>query len=703
MSGLDAAAGIAGLLTLSFACLQGCIKGFTLLRRARSHDRDVAVVSLMIELEQHKFQTWAEEAGLFEDPPDLRVNARDARFVPKILEQLQTLLLDVNGLKKRYHLDIRVGSEILDLNEANSAGSRLLPQHRKSLSEFFEHKTRWRKWTWIAFDEKNVRALMEDVKVLVGQLQQYLDHERQVKMEQAFDIFLRTTVVKTANEQKLGVIGHDRNHSFSKGAVPAAARLKRQGLLLGVTDAYTDSPSINQRPEPWRTSTNRDTHTSLSSPSIASSPSSSSKSMRLNSMELDCPSPPPEGSRYFAWYAREPVLLEWKSGGRGIKLPLLENRVDRVSAFLHELDSSFHSLPCRGYIKDWAVKNRYAYVFDLPFSVYPPAAQRSPVERHMDQPSLPSMHTLRDMLERPMGIPSLNLRLSYAITLLETLLQIHTADWLHKELRSNNILFIRGPQSDNASDEDILLSPIYVAGYVYARVDSPDELTEPTESDFENDLYRHPQSMGSSRVSYRKSFDIFSVGCVLLELGLWKSLPDILRNGSKDVRSSGSLSNAAYKGPRFSFSSPSATLTPRSSSHSISRQSRDSLRERQSHDLKLRRSIRSVDRETRDDSPAPAFDLLELRHQLLLSHLNEGQSPETVATRRTSSNDILNALRGAAGMGYAGIVESFLRVVENMKAVESDTDPAGPVDEHEYALKLEMESLNTLRAIAKVI
>ncbi|OAP58887.1 hypothetical protein AYL99_06184 [Fonsecaea erecta] len=695
MNGLDTAAGIAGLLTLSFACLQGCIKGFTLLRRARSHDRDVAVVSLMIELELHKLLTWAEEVGLFETPRDLRVNARDAPYVPKILEQLQSLLLDVDGLRRRYNLDLREESEILSLDEGGSVGARLPSPQRKSLAALFRHKTKWRKWTWIAFDEKNVRRLMEDVTFLVGQLQQYLDHERQVKMEQAFDVFLRTTVVKTANERELGVIGHDRNHSFSKGAVSAAARLKRQGLLLGVTETGVDGHSVPQRPESWRTAGNRD---SLSSPSSLSA-ASSSKSMRLNSKELVVPSLQVEGTRYFAWYAREPVLLEWKSGGGGIKLPLLENRVDRVSAFLHELDSSFHSLPCRGYIKDWASKNRYAYVFDLPFSVYPPAVQKSPVKRHMDLPPLPSMHTLRDMLERPMETPSLNQRLSYAITLLETLLQIHTADWLHKEFRSNNILFIRGPELDDASEEEILPSPIYVAGYVYAREDSPNELTEPTESDLENDLYRHPLSMGSSRVSYRKSFDIFSVGCVLLEIGLWTSLPDILRNGSRDVpRAVGLLSAASKRSPNLSYSSSSTTLTPtpRSSSTSISRQSRGSLRERQSL------SLPSVDQEMGGD------DLLELRHQLLLSGLNEDHRRGGVATtaRHTPSNhDILKALKGAAGIVYAGIVESFLRVVENMKAMDSDADLAGRMDEHEHehALKLEMASLDSLRAMAEVI
>ena len=39
------------------------------------------------------------------------------------------------------------------------------------------------------------------------------------------------------------------------------------------------------------------------------------------------------------------------------------------------------------------------------------------------------------------------------------------------------------------------------------------------------DIHRHPDSLdGMSRKPYCKSFDMYSLGLVLLEIGLWKSL-----------------------------------------------------------------------------------------------------------------------------------------------------------------------------------
>jgi hypothetical protein len=106
-----------------------------------------------------------------------------------------------------------------------------------------------------------------------------------------------------------------------------------------------------------------------------------------------------------------------------------------------------------------------------------------------------------------------------------------------------------------------------VVGYAYSRADDPKKATEIPESDLEADLYRHPaltarshlslssvptalrpndairtrigterppgcdaangQTRSPRRPSYCKAFDVFSVGCMLLELGLWESLTSI--------------------------------------------------------------------------------------------------------------------------------------------------------------------------------
>ena len=723
MIGLDVASGVAGLLTLSISCLQGCIKGYTLLCRAKSYGRDVAGVRLMIELERHKLQTWAEEAGLFDQPPRLLVRRPDAQFVKDILAHLEETLLDVHKLKAKYGLDIvETGEEIRDLDEDDSIVSQLAPRQHVRLSELFQSKTRpWRKLTWITVDERNVRRLLDDVKGFVTELERFLEHSRQVKLDHAFNAMLRATVGKSANERELSVLGHGRSESFSIGAIPAAARWRRQGLLLGVLNTDVKDTSLAQT-DVYQTM--RETRSSFRvSPSAPRSPllSNSGRSMRLTSTKLTLPSSTTKATRQFAWFegdsgVLEPVLLEWKTGRGSIKLRDLENRVDKVSAFLHEMEPSFHSLTCRGYIKDWASAehtHRYGYIFNLPFSPYPQTAQQSAVLRHMDRPPLPQMHTLRDLLDRHVEAPALNLRFHIAITLLETLLQLHTAGWLHKELRSDNLLFIQHPPFDQEVDGAILQSSVYVAGYVYARLDNPHEMTEPVESGSENDLYRHPLSMGNSRRSYRKAFDVFSIGCILLELGLWLSFPDILRSRSSSVlRRRDSHQDESFTSARQSWSFRESTSTlgspgPRISSHSITEPSSKGVQIRRSSELRSRNSIHSIEEDLGQDSSGIAFDLLELRHQLLLSNLGTDNSraidSKQEGQTRTPFKDVLKALEGAAGTSYARIVQRFLLVVEDLEDMEDSSGTVSGTDEHAYALRLEMESLDTLRAIAKVL
>lgn len=130
--------------------------------------------------------------------------------------------------------------------------------------------------------------------------------------------------------------------------------------------------------------------------------------------------------------------------------------------------------------------------------------------------------------------PSLNIRLSISLTLVENLLNIHTYGWLHKEIRFENVIFIRnkGHLHENVNEELSQYS-IFVAGYIHSRVDGPGEMTEPLKSELEADLYRHPSLLSHARQPYRKSLDIFAVGCTLLEIGLWSSLQEILEHHSK--------------------------------------------------------------------------------------------------------------------------------------------------------------------------
>src|SRR5215475_9310014 len=104
MDGVSAVSAVCGIVSLSVTLLHGCFKGFALLYDASSYGRNVSTIRTMILVEQHKLHTWAQEAGLFEEHQDLRVNHQDFDMVPVILTQLDELLTDINALKVRYGL-----------------------------------------------------------------------------------------------------------------------------------------------------------------------------------------------------------------------------------------------------------------------------------------------------------------------------------------------------------------------------------------------------------------------------------------------------------------------------------------------------------------------------------------------------------------------------------------------------------------------
>ena len=154
----------------------------------------------------------------------------------------------------------------------------------------------------------------------------------------------------------------------------------------------------------------------------------------------------------------------------------------------------------------------YAYVYEV---------------ANLDEEPSQTNSTIRPLLNlfEHQRNPSLSYRVQVAVALAETVLQLHTAGWLHKGIRSENVLFL---------DRDKLCWEIgnslgpYLAGYDYSRADNPLEMTEDAPQTSNIDVYRHPQAQGAARPSFNKSFDLYALECVLLEIALWKKLQDIL-------------------------------------------------------------------------------------------------------------------------------------------------------------------------------
>ncbi|KAI4592011.1 hypothetical protein KJ359_011958 [Pestalotiopsis sp. 9143b] len=193
-------------------------------------------------------------------------------------------------------------------------------------------------------------------------------------------------------------------------------------------------------------------------------------------------------------------------------------RLDDLARMMHsavDRHPDLHTIDCLGYTDD-AGMSRYGLVYRAP------------------EPSHSTLHKLMSTSE--FKTPDLNDRIGLARTLSVALLSLHSLDWLHKSLCSNNILFFPSPFSASATQATATaalvpdISNPYLVGFDASRPDLDIEMSVVPKNPSILDLHRHPKLLsGPSRRPYCKSYDLYSLGLVLLEIGDWKVLQTYYR------------------------------------------------------------------------------------------------------------------------------------------------------------------------------
>lgn len=141
------------------------------------------------------------------------------------------------------------------------------------------------------------------------------------------------------------------------------------------------------------------------------------------------------------------------------------------------------------------------------------------------------------LLVNPKGntVQPLEQRLMLAKVLVAGIHSLHLSGWLHKSLSSSNILLF-----PNLSGDIDLTSP-RIVGFTHSRPDggiwSSSGYAQSSGSSMPL-AYVHPnytnQEPGQVAPRYIRIYDYYSVGVILLELGLWKSHTTILDRFSDD-------------------------------------------------------------------------------------------------------------------------------------------------------------------------
>ena len=135
--------------------------------------------------------------------------------------------------------------------------------------------------------------------------------------------------------------------------------------------------------------------------------------------------------------------------------------------------------------------------------------------------------SLRQMLDSTTGwehYPPLDAQFKLACDLVSSFLGYHQIGWLHRNINSSNIVFFPRSRKDAL---DVMHEP-FIIGFNHSRPDEPLGFTDgPREDDDERD-YHHPEYL-VNHYRYRLLFEYYSLGLVLLEIGLWKSLSSLTK------------------------------------------------------------------------------------------------------------------------------------------------------------------------------
>ena len=505
--GLEYAAGAGGLISLSLTLFRGCIQGFEIIQLAAHAGREADNFRCKLEFEQYRLMQWAERIGLEEQPSE-RLNWT---LVGDILKQLEALLLDTQMLKKKYHLDLVAVDTLAPGTSAAAAAappktgfgkllSKLRPDFPLASSRIIhESNGSVEKFKWAVFDRSRAANLIADVVHFNNCLHGLLDNVNQDFVKSALGSVLRDIISRSNATSELEIIKQllTSSHVAAPATIGSAASLKQIRLVLGLGPSHSSSEESAQRTPPG----------GIKIKLIQLKP---------HLLQRESPQLPPNG-RELARYKAKPVVIEWKFVDRAHEKEL-KTRVDQLAILLaHTFDPSFHSLRCIGFLpKDVSYQPDdensicYGLVFELTITSNT-SGRLAPIIR-------PLSTLFADGRK-----PSLNERRDIALALAETILQLHTAGWLHKGIRSDNILYIDTGDSNweygNANGP-------FLAGYEYARPTTA--YTEAMPTDPEQEMYRHPKGQGLTRANFRRSFDLFALGCVLLEIGLWSNLSEIL-------------------------------------------------------------------------------------------------------------------------------------------------------------------------------
>jgi hypothetical protein len=191
---------------------------------------------------------------------------------------------------------------------------------------------------------------------------------------------------------------------------------------------------------------------------------------------------------------------------------------------------------CVGYVHD-RERSRFGFVFK--------SLHVSPVPNGR---LYPPPTTLLKLLSGGVQKPSLTTRIRIARAVATSIWYLHATNWLHKGLRSENVVCGCGSSATNTTTTmtmtmtmtmtttamriDIRNEKPFLYGFNYSRPTNPGEETERPVENLLHDIYRHPKVQfdvpREGRSGFNKLHDVYSLGVALFKIAVWKPVYKVL-------------------------------------------------------------------------------------------------------------------------------------------------------------------------------
>ncbi|KAH7113305.1 hypothetical protein B0J11DRAFT_572774 [Dendryphion nanum] len=233
-----------------------------------------------------------------------------------------------------------------------------------------------------------------------------------------------------------------------------------------------------------------------------------------------------------------PVLVEYAAFDPAYRLTQVTPSLDRLDSLLsiltklanEQTPQNIHgTLRCLGYFED-PRHPRFGIVYELPSSVYSGASDTNkPVQELQPVTLLNVLQTgSKSTHNSNSATPPLEDRFRLAYTLARTFSTIHGSHFVHKDVNSSNILVFRKNRRQSANTKALqydLRSAAISSFDLFSEFDIEPSNTMPSVN-----IYRHPEDpkfTGEKGKEHGPQFDLYSLGLVLLEVGLWVPLSDL--------------------------------------------------------------------------------------------------------------------------------------------------------------------------------